>query len=82
MATTETVACKFTVKETGSGTPYLAIEFLGQVPLMLVGNHVSLHFSRDQSIERAQEVAQQMNDLFERVSIMHFTSIDELKPKS
>jgi hypothetical protein len=76
MATTETVACKFVVKETKNGTPFLTIKLLGKVPLMLVGNLLCLHFWRPQSLGHAQAVAQELNDRFERLSIMHFTSLD------
>ena len=80
MATTETVACKFIAKETENGTPYLAIEYLGRKPLMFEGNFLSLHFLREQTIEEAQAMANYMNQKFERISVMHFTSLDGIRP--
>jgi len=77
-AKTEAVDCKFIVKEGASG-PFLAIETLGDAPLMLTGVHLNLHFRNDPDIEQATQIAKELNKNIKRLSVLTFTSIEELK---
>jgi hypothetical protein len=77
-AKTEMVDCKFKIFE-GANGPFLEIILLGDTPLMLEGVHLSLHFRNKPDFEQAQEIADEMNKTISRLSVLTFTSLDDLK---
>jgi hypothetical protein len=77
-AKTETVDCKFVVKE-GTAGPFLAIELLGNTPSMLVGMQLSLKFRKELNIDSATQTADELNKSINRLSVLTFTSLEGLK---
>lgn len=77
MATTDTVQCKFTVKE-GDKAPLLAIEFLGDTPVTLTGLHLYLSLKSGSDIIAAQELARQLNQKIDRLSVLRLMPLENL----
>jgi len=73
MSKTATTAIKFYVKENADGKPFLSLEFHGGLPndaLLLNEAHLYLNFRQRMSIDEAKDIARQMNENIESLSVM------------
>jgi hypothetical protein len=80
MAETDTVACKFVVKETADGRSFLKIELLGKTPRPLTGLHLHFNFEDAPDIGEAEAIARRMSREISALSVTNYTSLNEVLP--
>lgn len=76
-ATTETVECKFVAKE-GTDGPFLAVELLNVVPVMLTGLKLHLNLNGNPDFDQAADIARELNRRVGSISVVRFTSLSGL----